>query len=407
MLHSELSTAPKPTDRAARALGHALLQRLRGGCLTVVEGPDRERFGSADGLEAQLLVRDPVFWRRTLLGGGVGFAEAYMDGLWDSDDPVAVLRLLARNLDKVNRLVRNPVLRARALIGVADRLRPPSERADRRNVRAHYDLGDDFFSLFLDPTMAYSCALFDPPGLSLEEASTAKFDRICRKLGVNDRSHIVEIGTGWGGFAVHAAKEYGCQVTTTTISEHQADYARDWVRRERLADHVTVLQEHYRNLRGTFTHLVSIEMIEAVDWRLYGEFFATVMRLLRPGGMAAIQAITVDDREFERSKRWKDFIKRYIFPGGCLPSVAAIVDTTSHVTDLRLVDLRDIGQHYAITLRHWRTALDARLDEARALGMSERFLRMWRYYFAYCEAGFSERRTSDVQMVFARPSGRA
>jgi cyclopropane-fatty-acyl-phospholipid synthase len=390
-------------DRVAKGLAHALLRRLEGGHLTLVEGGSRSRFGRGDGIDASLQVIDPALWRTAMRRGGVGFAEAYMDGLWDSEDMVSVLRLLARNVDRLNRFARNPAARVRRVAALLERLRPPTAEEDRRNIQAHYDLGDDFFRLFLDPTMAYSCALFDEPGASLEQASVAKFDRICSKLGVGRDSNVIEIGTGWGGFAVYAAAEYGCRVTTTTISERQYAYAREWVRRERLEDRVTVLREHYRDLKGTYTHLVSIEMIEAVDWRLYDEFFATIARLLRRDGVAAIQAITVDDREFERSKHWKDFVKRYIFPGGCLPSISAVLESTTRVTDLRLIDLRDIGLHYATTLRHWRTALDRRLDEARALGLSERFLRMWRYYFAYCEAGFAERRISDVQMLFARP----
>jgi len=390
-------------DRAAHALARALLRRLRNGRLTVVDESGRETFGAADGIDATLRVIHPSLWRTVLRGGGVGFAEAYMDGLWESDDIVAVLRVLARNLDGLNRYIRNPVARARQLTGALDRFRRPGEEDDLRNVRAHYDLGDDFFKLFLDPTMAYSCALFEPPDASLEEAQVAKFDRICRKLGLDGNAHVIEIGTGWGGFSVYAAAEYGCRVTTTTISERQHRYAQEWVRRERLQDRVTVLREHYRNLTGRYTHLVSIEMIEAVDWRLYDDFFATIGRLLQPDGLALLQAITVADHEFERSKRWKDFIKRYIFPGGCLPSISAMVESTSRVTDMRLVDLRDIGKHYSITLRHWRAALDRRFDDARALGMTERFLRMWRYYFAYCEAGFAEQRVSDVQVVFARP----
>ncbi len=386
-----------------RTVAHGLLRRLRGGRLTVVEGSRRERFGTPGDLDACLQVEHPSLWRAALRGGGVGFAEAYMDRLWDSDDIVSVLRLLARNLDGLNRLIRNPLARVRSVTGALDRLRRPSDADDRRNIRTHYDLGDDFFKLFLDPTLAYSCALFDEPGASLERASVAKFDRICSKLGLDSESHLIEIGTGWGGFAIHAASRFGCRVTTTTISERQYAYARQWVRQEKLEDRITVLREHYRDLTGTYSHLVSIEMIEAVDWRLYGEFFSTIARLLEPGGLAALQAITVDDREFERSKRWKDFIKQYIFPGGCLPSVTAMLDTTTRATDLRLVDLRDIGSHYVTTLRHWRTAFDRRLDEARGLGLSERFLRMWRYYFAYCEAGFAERRVSDVQLVFARP----
>ena len=355
-------------DLAARVIARSLLRRLTGGQLTVVEGQRREQFGHAGELEATLTVLHPALWRTALAGGGIGFAEAYMRGLWDSDDVVAVLRVLARNVDRINRFLRNPFVRMRAAAHLLDRFRPPTPDDDRRNVHAHYDLGDDFFKLFLDPTMAYSCALFERPGMSLEEASTAKFERLCRQLGITNDSHIVEIGTGWGGFAVHAAREYGCRVTTTTISDRQFAYAQDLVRREELQGRVEVLHEHYRDLRGTYTHLVSVEMIEAVDWRLYDEFFATIQRLLRPDGLAAIQAIVVDDREFERSKRWKDFIKRYIFPGGCLPSIAAMLDTTRRVTDLSLVDLHDIGRHYATTLRHWRSALDGRQDEARGHG---------------------------------------
>jgi cyclopropane-fatty-acyl-phospholipid synthase len=393
-------------DLAARAIARRLFRRLAGGQLTVIEGQRRERFGQPGELEATLHVMHPALWRTALAGGGVGFAEAYMGGLWDSDDVVAVLRVLARNIDRINRLLRNPLTRIRTASHVLDRFRAPTSDDDRRNIQAHYDLGDDFFKLFLDPTMAYSCALFERPDMSLEQASTAKFERLCRQLGITSDSHVIEIGTGWGGFAVHAARQYGCRVTTTTISDQQYAYAQDLVRREELQGKVEVLREHYRDLRGTYTHLVSVEMIEAVDWRLYDEFFATIQRLLRPDGLAAIQAIVVDDREFERSKRWQDFIKRYIFPGGCLPSIAAMLDTTKRVTDLSLVDLHDIGRHYATTLRHWRSALDSRIDEARAMGLTERFLRMWRYYFAYCEAGFAERRISDVQMVFARPGWR-
>jgi cyclopropane-fatty-acyl-phospholipid synthase len=402
-LNRETTDTTHASDRVAKAVARAILRRLDGGELTIVDGPVRERFGRPGDIDASLRIVDPAIWRRALHRGGVGLAEAYMDGLWDSDDIVAVLRLLARNLDRLNGIIRNPAARLRRVVGFFDGAQPPTESDDRRNIQAHYDLGDDFFKLFLDPTMAYSCALFDQPGVSLEQASVAKFDRICSKLRIGRDSHVVEIGTGWGGFAVYAAAEYGCRVTTTTISERQYDYAREWVRRERLEDRVTVLREHYRDLKGTYSHLVSIEMIEAVDWRLYDEFFATIGRLLRRGGAAAIQAITVDDREFERSKWWKDFVKRYIFPGGCLPSITAVLDTTSRVTDLRLVDLRDIGPHYATTLRHWRANLERRLDEARRLGLTERFLRMWRYYFAYCEAGFAEQRISDVQMVLSRP----
>ncbi|MBV9101262.1 MAG: class I SAM-dependent methyltransferase [Candidatus Dormibacteraeota bacterium] len=394
-------------DAAARAVARRMLRSLRGGRITIVDGAAREQFGAPGDLDATLHVLHPSLWRRALGGGGVGFAEAYVDGLWDSDDIVPVLRVLARNIDRLNRVLRNPLTRVRTLTAPLDRFRAPDEATDRRNIHAHYDLGDEFFKLFLDPTMAYSCAVFERPDMSLEEASVAKFDNLCTALGLTRDSHLLEIGTGWGGLAVHAARRYGCRVTTTTISERQFAYAQDLVRREELQGRVEVLREHYRDLRGTYSHLVSVEMIEAVDWRLYDEFFATIQRLLRPDGVAALQAIVVDDREFERSKRWKDFIKRYIFPGGCLPSVAEMLHTTRRATDLSLVHLRDIGPHYALTLRHWRNALDAHAEQVRALGHDERFLRTWRYYFAYCEAGFAERRISDVQVLFARPGWRA
>ena len=392
-------------DSAARAAARRLLSRLHGGQLTVVENSREEVYGTPGDISARLEVREPRMWRRSIAGGGLGFAEAYIDGMWDSDDLVGVLRLLARNVDRLNRLMRNPLTRLRGLGGMLAG-RTPTADEDRRNIHAHYDVGNEFFKLFLDPTMAYSCAVFERPEMTLEQAQTAKFDAIARRIGLSRDSHVLEIGTGWGGFAVHAARKYGARVTTTTISEEQYAHARNLVAREGIDDQVTVLRQHYRDLHGRYSHVVSIEMIEAVDWRLYDEFFATIARSLRPDGLVAIQAITVPDREFERAKRWQDFIKHHIFPGGCLPSVSAMVDTTKRVTDLSVIDLRDIGRHYVTTLRAWREALDSRLDAARSMGLSESFLRTWRYYFAYCEAGFAERRISDVQLVLARPGWR-
>ena len=392
-------------DAAARGAARRLLSRLRGGQLTVVEDGREERYGAPGDISARLEVREPRMWRRAIAGGGVGFGEAYVDGLWDSPDLVAVLRILARNVDRLNRLMRNPLTRLRGLSGLLPGRSPTSDE-DRRNIHAHYDVGNEFFKLFLDPTMAYSCAVFERPEMTLQEAQTAKFDGIARRIGLNRDSDVLEIGTGWGGFAVHAAREYGAHVTTTTISEEQYTHARNLVAREGLDGQVVVLREHYRDLHGRFSHVVSIEMIEAVDWRLYDEFFATITRSLRPDGLVALQAITIPDREFERAKRWQDFIKHHIFPGGCLPSIGAMVDTSKRVTDLSVIDLRDIGRHYVTTLRAWREALDGKLDAARSMGLSDSFLRMWRYYFAYCEAGFAERRVSDVQLVLARPGWR-
>ena len=392
-------------DIAARGAARRLLSRLRGGQLIVVEDGREERYGAPGDITARLEVREQRMWRRAIAGGGVGFGEAYVDGLWDSPDLVAVLRILARNIDRLNRLMRNPLTRLRGLGGLLPG-RSPTPDEDRRNIHAHYDVGNEFFKLFLDPTMAYSCAVFERPEMTLQEAQTAKFDAIAQRIGLNRDSDVLEIGTGWGGFAIHAAREYGARVTTTTISQEQYEHARNLVAREGLGGQVEVLREHYRDLQGRFSHVVSIEMIEAVDWRLYDEFFATIARSLRPDGVAAIQAITIPDREFERAKRWQDFIKRHVFPGGCLPSIGAMVDTSKRVTDLSVIDLRDIGRHYVTTLRVWREALDSKIDAARSMGLSDAFLRTWRYYFAYCEAGFAERRVSDVQLVLARPGWR-
>jgi cyclopropane-fatty-acyl-phospholipid synthase len=288
----------------------------------------------------------------------------------------------------------------------ARQLRPPSKADDRRNIHAHYDLGNEFFALFLDPTMAYSCGVYESEASSLAEASIAKFDRICRKLNLGPADHVVEIGGGWGGFALHAASRYGCRVTTTTISSRQFDHAVRAVAQAGLTDRITVLNKDYRDLEGQFSDLVSIEMIEAVDWRLYDEFFATCARLLRPDGRAVLQCIVIDDREYDRAKTRKDFIKRYIFPGGCLPSVTAIAAAATRASDLRLIDLEDIGPHYARTLADWRRRLEDRRSDAHALGFDDQFLRMWRFYFAYCEAAFRERRVSDVQVLLARSEWR-
>jgi len=399
---------PRPRAGLARTIATGMLRRLEHGRLTVVERSGQRTFGRGGrlGIDATVHVHDPAVWRTVLTRGSAGLGEAYLEGRWDSDDLVALLRLLALNLNRLNR-VSNPVVSLRdAAARPAHQLRPPSKADDRRNIHAHYDLGNEFFELFLDPTMAYSCGVYATEASTLAEASTAKFDRICRKLNLGADDHVIEIGGGWGGFAQHAATRYGCRVTTTTISGRQFDYATRAVANAGLTNRITVLNQDYRDLEGQYSHLVSIEMIEAVDWRLYDAFFATCSRLLRRDGRAALQCIVIDDREYERSKTRKDFIKQYIFPGGCLPSITAIANAATRSSDLRIIDLEDIGRHYARTLSDWRHRLEARWSDAHALGFDERFLRMWRFYFAYCEAGFLERRVSDVQVVLARAGWR-
>jgi cyclopropane-fatty-acyl-phospholipid synthase len=391
----------------ARSSILALGGALRGGTL-VVRDPAGTRVlghGGGAGDRAEMTVHDPRTWSMTVLGGGVGLGTAYMRGYWDTPDLTAVLRLLARNIGRINRLTA-PLDLVRQAGGRLRSVRPTGS-ADKRNVRAHYDLGNEFFQLFLDPTMAYSCAIFEPGDDDLEAASLRKFDRVCDRLRLSADDHLLEIGTGWGGLAIHAARRHGCRVTTTTISKEQCAHARARVRAAGLEDRVTVLDRHYRDLRGTYSKIVSVEMIEAVDWRLYDDFFRCCERLLAPEGVMVMQAIVIKDRAWSAARWREDFIRRFIFPGGFLPSVRSLVDACNRATQLRLVELDDIGVNYPITLRHWREALDGNHDRALRLGLDENFLRMWRFYFSYCEAGFLERHISDVHLTFAgRAAGR-
>jgi cyclopropane-fatty-acyl-phospholipid synthase len=273
----------------------------------------------------------------------------------------------------------------------------------RKNILAHYDLGNDFYSLFLDGTMTYSCGIFESQSTSLEQASISKYDRICRKLQLKPQDHVVEIGCGWGGFAVYAAEKFGCQVTATTISDCQYEYTIDVVKRKGLEDRIKVLMKDYRDLTGQFDKLVSIEMIEAVGYRFLKRFFITCSNLLKSAGIMALQAITITDQRYGQHVREVDFIKRYIFPGSCLTAVTNICDVVTHSTDLRLVHMEDITPHYARTLRCWLENFLSRIDNVRNMGFSESFIRMWEYYFCYCEGAFQERYIGDVQMIFSKP----
>jgi len=357
-------------------------------------------------LAGDLEVLDSQMWNRVATEGGVGLGRSYFMGEWDSTDLVSLLRLLTLNLDRINGLPRRLAPLTNALKRPFRNLGRPSKTDDRANIAAHYDLGDEFFRLFLDPTMAYSCAVFPSDSATLVDASREKFDRLCRKLELGPEDHVIEIGTGWGGFAIHAAERYGCRVTTTTISQKQYAYALRAVADAGLSDRVTVLNRDYRDLEGQYTHLVSIEMIEAVDWRHYETFFGACADLLVPDGRAALQCIVIEDREFERYKTQQDFIRRFIFLGGGLPSISAIASAMTRATDMRLTDLEDLGPHYARTLIEWSDRLDDHWSDALALGFDESFLRRWRFYFAYCTAGFAERHVSVVQMVLARSQWR-
>ena len=388
------------------------LSDIQVGRLELVEGGLRQVFGDAGGATfgGELEVLDPRFWRRVLAGGGIGAAEAYADGLWRSADLTSLLRVMARNMESAGRLEAG----AARLRGLTDRLlhhlRRNNRSGSRRNISAHYDLGNEFFATFLDPTMMYSCAVFPRPDASLEEASLHKLDMVCRKLGLAPGMSVVEIGTGWGGFALHAAREYGCTVVTTTISRRQEELARARVAEAGLTGRVEIVRLDYRDLPGAlgrrFDRLVSIEMIEAVGHRFLPAYMGVVGDLLHPDGLALIQAITINDQRYDEYRRSVDFIQRHIFPGAMLPSLGRILESLRDATDLRLSGLEEITPHYARTLRLWRQRYRAAAGRLAELGLSRRFQRIWEYYFCYCEAGFLERTIGDYQLLFAKPRHR-
>jgi cyclopropane-fatty-acyl-phospholipid synthase len=394
---------PNPLGAAARRLVLGRLESLRCGTLRVQDGDVVHEFrGAAPGPGATLVVRDPAFYSELAYGGSVGAAESYMLGHWSTPELTGLLRLMLANREALDALEGGLARVSSPLRLLAHWLHMNTRAGSRRNISAHYDLGNDFFRLMLDETMMYSCALFERPDMSLAEASRAKLDLVCRKLGLGPSNHVIEIGTGWGGFAIHAAGRYGCRVTTTTISPSQYELARERVRAAGLDDRVTVLLEDYRDLRGQFDRLVSIEMIEAIGHKQFGEFFRRSAELLTRDGRMVLQSITIADRHFAQARDEVDFIKRYIFPGCCIPSVGALTEAMVAASDLRLVHLEDIGPHYATTLATWRRNFHARLDEVRALGYPDTFIRMWEYYLCYCEAGFAERPLGDVHMVMTR-----
>ena len=385
----------------ARRLVYARLEALSQGSLVLREGAETIRFGSS-GPAAEVQVRDAAFYAELAFGGSVGAGESYMLGHWAASDLTAVMRLLLRNRGAMDAMEGGFARLAGPLRVAAHWLHRNTRAGSRRNISAHYDIGNDFYQLFLDETMMYSCALFERKGMTLAEAQAAKLDAICRKLELGPQDHVLEIGTGWGGFALHAASRYGCRVTTTTISPSQHALAAERVGAAGLEDRVTLLQQDYRDLGGAYDKLVSIEMIEAVGHQYYGEFFRRCDALLKPGGRALIQAITIADQHYERARDEVDFIKRYIFPGCCIPSVTALAQAMTASSTLRIENLEDIGPHYATTLGLWRENLFANLDRVRALGLPASFIRMWEFYLAYCEAGFAERALGDVQLRMIR-----
>jgi cyclopropane-fatty-acyl-phospholipid synthase len=394
-------------DRLARG---AVLRRfgdgLEGGRLVVRDADGEWALGRPGPRDAEVEVHAGAFWRMLATGGSVGAGEAYIAGLWDSPDLVAVIRLLAANRQAMDRMEAGSArLYGWALRGL-HRLARNTLGGARRNIAAHYDLGNDFFAAWLDERMQYSSALFAQPDMSLEQAQETKLARIAERLALGPDDHLLEIGTGWGGLAVYMAQQVGCRVTTTTISAEQYAHACDAVRRAGVSDRVEVLQRDYRELDGRYDKIVSVEMIEAVGAEYLGTYLAAIRDRLRPDGLALIQAITIEDYRYRAALKSVDFIKRHIFPGSFIPSVSAITDAMARHTDLGLIELFDFGDSYARTLACWRRRFEAAWDEIRMHGFDEAFRRRWRYYLAYCEGGFRERAISDVHLLLARPEWR-
>ena len=405
----EASRKPTALDALARRVVRQRLASLRNGQIVVTENGRHESFGSVtedQPLTVQLTINDPRFYSDIAFGGAVGAGESYIHGYWSCDELTTLVRILVKNRDVLLDMDSGTAHLTRPLQKMFHWVNRNTRSGSRRNIAAHYDLGNEFYALWLDRRMMYSSALFEHVDMSLEAASVAKLDRICRKLNLSPRDHVLEIGTGWGGFAIYAAENYGCRVTTTTISRQQHDYADEAIAKAGLQDRITLLQSDYRDLEGQYDKLVSIEMIEAVGHEYHDTYFSKCCELLKRDGLMLLQAITIADQHYERAKKTVDFIKRYIFPGGCLTSVTAMADTLTRVTDMRIVDLDDIGPHYATTLRCWRERFFDNVDRVRGMGFSEEFIRMWQYYLCYCEGGFLERAIGNVQVLMMRPDAR-
>jgi len=383
-----------------------LFSSLRHGELIIHDNGETHRFGGGDlsiAPSASVTIHEPSAYSRILMGGTMGAAEAYIDGDWSTDQLTNVTRVFSANMPILESMKNNQNWLIKSALKLAHTARRNSLTGSRENIAAHYDLGNDFFSLFLDPTLMYSSAVFPPNCDNLAEASQHKLKLICEDLELKPTDHLIEIGTGWGGMAIYAAENYGCKVTTTTISREQLEHAQEEVKKRGLQDKITLLFEDYRDLSGQFDNLVSIEMIEAVGHEYFDTYFNCVSNLLKPDGKAVIQAITINKQRYDDYRKSVDFIKRYIFPGGCLPSLNVISGALTRRTDMQIIDLRDIALDYARTLQHWHDAFMAELDAVKALGFDEKFIRMWRFYLSYCEGGFRERIIGTYQITMAKP----
>jgi len=408
-LHANASGAPQagPLARLARKRLLAVLSDLPQARISLREGAQQSLLGSGNAddaatLQADIEVVDAGFYLRLAAGGSIGAGEAYMDGLWRSSDLVTLLRAVARNRQRMDAMDSGGARLLGLLLRAWQATRRNTVAGSRRNIAAHYDLGNDLFELFLSDDLMYSSAIFEHADDTLEAASQRKLERISDKLGLGPGQHVLEIGCGWGGFAIHAARMHGCRVTGVTISREQFACARKRVRAAGLDDRVEIVLRDYRDIQGRYDRIVSIEMVEAIGPQYLDLYFRRIGELLAPDGAALIQAITIEDGRYAAALRNVDFIGRHIFPGSFIPSVGVLAGAIGRASDLRLVNLEDIGPSYARTLQAWRERFMRRLDDVRGQGYDERFIRMWEYYLAYCEAGFRENALGDVQLLLHR-----
>ena len=411
-LIGQITPKPRSLDRLAKRILFSRLTGLQYGSITFREGESEMRFGQSHPtsdlteIHVTLDIKNTQFYGEVVFGGSIGAGEAYMQGYFECSNLTDLIRLMARNQSLLDNLEQGLARLTAPIQKWLHFINKNTQHGSRRNIAAHYDLGNDFFEMMLDPTMMYSSAVFQSPDQTLEEASYTKLDMICKKLALTKADHVLEIGTGWGGFAIYAAKHYGCRVTTTTISQQQYLLASARIEAEGLSDQIEILLSDYRELKGTYDKLVSIEMIEAVGHQFYDTYFGKCSQLLKPNGLMLLQAITISDQRYESATKSVDFIQRYIFPGSCIPSVTAMLNSITKATDMRLFNLEDIGPHYATTLARWRQNFFKHIDEIRALGYPETFIRMWDFYLCYCEGGFEERALGDVHLLLVKPENR-
>ena len=409
---TEITRASKSSvlPSLARKLLFKRLEKFPKGQLCIEDEQGKHVYGETSSqvsLSANMIIHDQSAYQDIVFGGSIGGAEAYMQGKWSTSNLVDLVRLMCMNIDFLNTMDDDRFFVKRLIDRVYHWVNRNNRSGSKQNISAHYDLSNEFFALFLDREMMYSAAVFDTPESDLENAAVYKLDLVCHKLELQADDHLLEIGTGWGGLALHAAKHYGCRVTTTTISQQQYEAACARVKQEGLEDQITVLCEDYRNLDGQFDKLVSIEMIEAVGAEYYEQYFRGCSSLLKPDGLMLIQAITIPAQRYQYALNSVDFIQRYIFPGGSLPSHEVILSSIRKYTDLEMVGMQEIGQDYARTLSIWRERFLSRLEQVRDLGFDEVFIRMWHYYLCYCQGGFEQRVIGTSQILLAKPEWRA